>query len=242
MKNLITDKEYDRTIDKIRILGIKNKELNDWAELMNADECRCEYDERMEEFTVSMLGEQPITIIVRNKKTIIKNIEHIIYHTKYLVIEFKDKTSLIVTRKGKIVDLNKYNYSERLNEKFKLIYVREYNRHNSNFIVTKVDGDRQSIVVINENGKAIKINTGMEIMYASMIDNQEVGMGAPRIIGEGNRRIRNNNENDPDRAVITITGTYLGRTIGRLLSLTEKLNVSNEGKWRDDGTLTWECL
>ena len=159
MNKYITGTKFKETIDKMGILGIKREKLNDWVELIGTE--KYDYRYSMDERSIrTSNNQQSISIIIESKQVIIENIKMVIYHKKYLVITFIDKTRLIATQEGKTVDLNKTVYSEKTGRKFELKYIRDHNHTESDFIITKVVGE-EAIAVINEAGKVLKINTGM---------------------------------------------------------------------------------
>lgn len=163
MNKYITGDKFKSTIDKLSILGIDKIRLNDWVELIDAEEYISREVKGVGELSLRIKNVgQSISIIIDNKKTIIENIESIIYHEKYIIIVFVDETSLTVTQKGKIIYLNKDIYSERLRKVIKLIYNRNYNETGSEFMILNIEG-KDSILIINEDGSALKVNFGIHL-------------------------------------------------------------------------------
>ena len=233
LKNLVTGKKYGETIAKMGILGIRGERLNDWAEIIGTEDYKHEYDSKTSHFRVGIKSEhQSMEINIPDKCTIIKNIGVLTYHAKYLIISLKDQTSLLVTHKGKVIELGKNIYSSRAGIEFKLIYNPSHNETTSEFMILDIDGE-EAIAVVNENGEVLKICTGLTQPYISILEKEAERNQIKPIDGKADY-------------IIYVTDIYkniIGKGVmERQLYITKELEVVGEIHRGTGERLTWVNL
>lgn len=235
MGNYTTGRKYREIMDKVNILGVERQDLNGWAEVLKTDDYLKAFSSGTGQNRVDILEDHhEIKLLVESMETIINNVEGVTYHQKYLIIEFKDKESVIITSKGKIVDLEKEIISNKIGERFKLEYRHICNYDNSKFMVVWFESNStteetgQPVAIINEDGVVLKINTGLESAFTSV---RKVANLEEKIKGKA------------ATAIITVSGTIDGVTkVGKMISVTDDLEVVREEYWQTDEKLTWEYM
>lgn len=166
MENFTRIENPSLMVNKISILGIRIVKLNDWSKIIGNEEYTSGRVTDTEQLSKSVVDtKNPIKILIESKQTIIENVKSVIHHERYLIITFTDDSKSIVTSQGKVIEIEKDIYSKKSGYTFKLIYKRNYNSRGSEFIVVNIKegkeiGERE-IVIINEDGVAIKVDTGM---------------------------------------------------------------------------------